>query len=216
MVTATVSPLPTKPFWLTPDDPRYPARLRARPGIDTLPLGLLGDPALLDIPLTALLCSQRCPGELILQAYDLARGWRDAGRAVVGGFHTSVERDALHFLLKGTQPVVICLARTLEGARLPKAWHIPLEEGCLLVVSACAASQRRTVASLAVERNRLVGALAERIVVVHASAGGRLEAACREFIAWGKPVFVLRHPANVHLVEMGATWEEDEITTGAG
>ena len=127
---------------------------------------------------------------------------------MVGGFHTPVERDALHFLLKGTQPLVICLARTLEGARLPKAWHVALEEGRLLVVSACAAGQKRTIAATSTASTLLAGALAERIVVIHASAGGRLEAACREFIDWGKPVFVLRHPANEHLVEMGATWEE--------
>lgn len=210
MVTATASPLPTRPFWLTPDDPRYPTRLRAYLGADALSaLQVWGEVQVLErAPLTALLCSQRCPGELILQAYDLARCWRDADRAVVGSFHTPVERDALHFLLKGTQPVVICLARTLESARLPKAWHIPLEEGRLLVVSACADGQKRTTAATSTASTLLAGALAERIVVIHASAGGRLEAACREFIDWGKPVFVLHHPANAHLVEMGATWAE--------
>ena len=36
--------------------------------------------------------------------------------------------------------------------------------------------------------------------------GGRLKAACRNFITWGKPMLVLHHPANAHLVEMGVNW----------
>lgn len=39
-----------------------------------------GELRLLAEPLTALFCSQRCPGDLILQAYDLAKALRQAGR----------------------------------------------------------------------------------------------------------------------------------------
>ena len=35
--------------------------------------------SLLDEPLTALFCSNRCPGDLILKTYDLARAMRGAG-----------------------------------------------------------------------------------------------------------------------------------------
>ena len=37
-----------------------------------------GNLSLLDEPLTALFCSNRCPGDLILKTYDLARAMRDA------------------------------------------------------------------------------------------------------------------------------------------
>jgi hypothetical protein len=33
-----------------------------------------------------------CPGEIILGAYDLAVALRDAGIAVAGGFHASMEQ----------------------------------------------------------------------------------------------------------------------------
>lgn len=39
----------------------------------------VGNLRLLDEPLTAPFCSQRCPGDLILKTYDLARAMRDAG-----------------------------------------------------------------------------------------------------------------------------------------
>jgi predicted Rossmann fold nucleotide-binding protein DprA/Smf involved in DNA uptake len=54
-------------------DPRYPARLRQRLGTDAPPdLTALGNLDLLFRPMTALFCSARCPGNVILRAYDQA------------------------------------------------------------------------------------------------------------------------------------------------
>ncbi len=62
-------------------------------------------------PLLALFCSRRCPGPLVVRAYDLAVALRDGGVPTVGGFHTSLEQEMLAFLPRGTQPVVACPAR---------------------------------------------------------------------------------------------------------
>jgi hypothetical protein len=44
--------------------------------------------------------------------------------------------------------------------------------------------------------------------VIHAEPGGRLEAACGEFLAWGKDVRVVDSEANAGLLRMGArVWE---------
>ena len=43
---------------------------------------ILGNPDILANQLLALFCSVRCPGDLILQTYDLARSLRDKGRTV--------------------------------------------------------------------------------------------------------------------------------------
>ena len=51
----------------------------------------IGDTTILSHPLTALLCSVRCPGSLILAAYDLARDLRAGGVPTVGGFHAPIE-----------------------------------------------------------------------------------------------------------------------------
>ena len=60
-----------------------------------------GNLSLLDEPLTALFCSNRCPGDLILKTYDLTRAMRDAGIPVIGGFQTSMELECLRLLLRG-------------------------------------------------------------------------------------------------------------------
>ena len=90
---------------------------------------------LLDESLTALFCSNRCPGDLILKTYDLARAMRSAGVPVVGGFQTSMEKECLRLLLRGSQPVVICPARGIDNMRIPRDWRIALDGGRLLVLS---------------------------------------------------------------------------------
>jgi len=168
-------------------------------------LYVLGDVSLLRCELLAFFCSVRCPGALVLQAYDMARALREAGAAVVGGFHTPMERDCLDILLRGGQPVVVCPARGLERMRLSGAQRAAVREGRLLLVSPFGASVRRPTAETAAQRNRLVLALAGGVFVAHAAAGSKTEAMCRDALAWGKPVFTLDSPDNAHLRALGAT-----------
>lgn len=163
-----------------------------------------GERRLLNADLTALFCSRRCPGDLILKSYDVARSLRASGVPVVGGFHTAMEKECLRLLLRGTQPVVVCPARGLGGMRVPRDWWEPLAEGRLLVVSPFSAKVRRPTAALAARRNRLVGELAERVFIAHAAAGGKTETLARELAAEGKPLVTLDSPANANLLEMGA------------
>jgi hypothetical protein len=41
----------------------------------------------------AFFCSIKCPGDLILKTYDLARDLQNAGVAVAGGFHSPMEKQ---------------------------------------------------------------------------------------------------------------------------
>jgi hypothetical protein len=83
-------------------DSRYPARLHDRFGAGAPPkLTAFGNLDLLALPKTALFCSARCPGRVILPTYDQAAKWRDTGRCVIGGFHSPVEKECLHILLRG-------------------------------------------------------------------------------------------------------------------
>jgi len=47
---------------------------------------------------------------------------RDDGVTVISGFHTPVEKECLRILLRGSQPVIICPARSIEGMRIPPTW----------------------------------------------------------------------------------------------
>ena len=47
----------------------------------------------------------KCPGNIILKTYDLARALREAGITVSSGFHSPIEKDVFDLLLRGSQPI---------------------------------------------------------------------------------------------------------------
>lgn len=76
-------------------DTGYPDGLKKYLGDDAPDrIAALGDTGILQKEMVAVFCSVRCPGDYILQAYDAVRELRDAGVAVVGGFHSPMSRNA--------------------------------------------------------------------------------------------------------------------------
>lgn len=161
-------------------------------------LDVIGEPSKIGF-----VSSVRCPGNLILRTYDLARELRDSGRTVIGGFHSPMEREFLYVLLKGRQPVVICLARSLNEFRVPPEWRQALVDRRLLIVSAFPYAVRVTVEH-AVQRNVLVASLSEEVFIGHAEQGSKTEALARRVVAWGKPLLTFPDPNNDVLVALGA------------
>ena len=173
-----------KPFALNAADARYPAYLGKRLGTDALPqLSALGNLDLLALPKTALFCSARCPGQAILAAYDQAARWRDAGRCIIGGFHSPVEQECLRILLRGRQPVIICPARSLEKMRLPGDWQKPLADGRLLILSCFSGNEHRITSTLAARRNEFVAALADEVWFAHVAPGGQMQRLAQKIAA---------------------------------
>jgi len=164
----------------------------------------LGNAEILQKDSLALFCSSKCPGNVILKTYDLAKALRDADVPVIGGFHTPMEKECLALLLRGTQPIVICPARGLERIRLSAGVKDGIEAGRVLLVSMFGPRHRRATAELADQRNRLVAALAGMAFVSHAAPGGKTEALCREILGMGKPLFTVDAPENANLLAQGA------------
>src|SRR5687768_6450477 len=71
----------------------------------------LGNTDILSLHKTAFLCSRKIPASVVLQCYDWAIEQRNRGNCVISGFHSQIEKDVLHYLLKGNQPIIIALAR---------------------------------------------------------------------------------------------------------
>jgi predicted Rossmann fold nucleotide-binding protein DprA/Smf involved in DNA uptake len=167
-------------------DDFYPEQLSERLGADAPPqLKALGNLDLLACPKTALFCSARCPGHVILPAYDQAAKWRDEGRCVISGFHSPVERECLGVLLRGKQPIIICPARSLP-ARLPTEWAKPLADSRLLVLSRFPSGHDRQTARLAALRNELVAALADELWFAHITPGGQMERLTKQMTLSGR------------------------------
>ena len=185
-------------------DPKYPAPLFKHLGHHApAQIFVLGNLAILQTKPLALFCSRKCPGDLILQTYDLAQHWRDQGVTVIGGFHSPMERECLRILLRSPHPVIICPARGLPR-RIEPEFKRPLAEGRLLLLSAFPDSVKRATQETAHQRNRVVAALAERIFIAYAEPDSKTEFFCREIVAWGKPLFTHSSPATANLVALGA------------
>jgi len=144
------------------------------------------------------------PAALLEETDGLVRALADAGALFVGGFHSPLERRCLDQMVVEQSPTVVCLGRALTDLKIPIAWLQSLREGKLVLASACGPLQRRATRESVRVRNDCVGALADSLVVPHASVGGKTEALCREVLKAGKTVWTLNHAGNRNLVALGA------------
>jgi hypothetical protein len=134
----------------------------------------LGNEELLNMPKTAFLCSRRVPASVVLKCYDWAIAQREAGRCVISGFHSQMEKDVLHYLLKGTQPIILALARGLKQ-RLEPELQQPLELGRLLIITPFDSSVKWVTKENAAIRNRMMIEMADEVVVGYSSPDGQLD-----------------------------------------
>ncbi len=160
-------------------------------------LPAVGDRNLLTRPSVGLLASVRVPPDLILPALDELATLGRAGVTIIGGFQTPLEKAILRGLVRRGDPAVVCLPTTLVGRRFPPAWGTAIEAGRLLVVSAV--EQSRPTSSAAVVRNQLITRLADTLVVVHATTGGRVYRTVADAAERGGRVYCFRHPRNADL-----------------
>ncbi len=123
---------------------------------------------------TAFLCSRSIPASSVLKCYDWAIEQREKGNCVISGFHSQLEKDVLHYLLKGKQPIIIALARGLKEKIEPELIK-PLEQGRILIISPFDKTVKRVTEQTAEIRNKMMIELADNITVGYASEGGKLE-----------------------------------------
>jgi hypothetical protein len=148
-----------------------------------------GNNQLFDLHKTAFLCSRDIPASIVLKCYDWAIAQREAGNCVISGFHSVLEKDVLTYLLKGTQPVIVALARGMK-ARIEPEFKKPLEQGRLLIVTPFEQKHKRVTTRLALIRNAFMVELADEIVIGYAKLGGNIDRLIQQ-LGQSKPVHYL-------------------------
>jgi predicted Rossmann fold nucleotide-binding protein DprA/Smf involved in DNA uptake len=197
---------PTSPLLQTiaPDRPAYPTRLKTCSAFKTPPtLHTIGNPNLLSKPTIALFCSSQCPGDLILKTHDLAQALRDTNIPVISGFHSPIEQDCLTILLRGTQPIIHCPARSLHKIRLSPAQKQAIEENRLLLLSPFTTSYTRATSQLAEKRNQMIGAIAPLTFIAYAAPNSHTLAFAQYLIQTKRTVKTFNDPINSTLHEQG-------------
>ena len=122
----------------------------------------LGNQELLKLQKTVFLASSNISSETVLRVYDWATDMRSRRECVVSGFNSKLEQD-VHFLLKGSQPIILVLARRMYKV-IPKELQKALTQNRLLIVSVSnAARQSKNTAMM---RNKWLCEMADKILFI--------------------------------------------------
>jgi len=96
-----------------------------------------------------------------LQVYDWATEMRSRGDCIISGFNSKLEQDVLHFLLKGSQPIILVIARKMYKT-IPTHLQTAIKQNRLLIISI--SNSTRQSKATALERNKYICHLAEKIL----------------------------------------------------
>ena len=97
---------------------------------------------------------------------------------MVSGFSSMLEQDVLHFLLKGSQPIIFVLARRMYRD-IPNELKGPLAQNRLLIISVSNAIRQSKVTAMA--RKRYVCEIADCILFVGVTEQSSLYAYKNEY-----------------------------------
>lgn len=139
----------------------------------------LGNKEILKHHKTAFLCSRKCPANIILKSYDWAVEQREKGRCIISGFHSQIEKDVFHYLLKGGQPIIMALARGIKKTFEPEI-QTALEQNRLLIVTPFDVTVKRITMETSIKRNELMVEIADEIFVAYSSKGGNIDKLLRK------------------------------------
>ena len=133
-----------------------------------------GNIKILELSKTAFLCSRKVPASVVLKCYDWAIEQREKGHCIISGFHSQIEKDVLHYLLKGQQPIILVLARGIKE-KLEPEFQKEMEQKRLLIITPFDKEVKRVTEKTAQTRNQLMIVLADKITVGYVSKDGQLE-----------------------------------------
>ena len=134
---------------------------------------MLGEKSIWQLRKTAFLCSDKFSAGSVLKSYDWASEMKSAGRCVISGFQSKLERDVFDILLGGDSPLIWVLARGIYD-RAPVKYREHINAGRLLIASPFADVIKKPNRALAFERNQFIVDSADEIVFAHIHAGGML------------------------------------------
>lgn len=123
----------------------------------------LGNLDLLNLPKTSFLASNTIPTDMVLRCYDWAQQASRGNECIISGFSSHLEQQVLHFLIKGTCPIILVLARKMYK-RMPEELQPLLDNGRLLIISTTKATRQSRTTAYA--RNQYICELVDKIIMV--------------------------------------------------
>lgn len=127
-------------------------------------LNFLGNKGLLKTYKVGFLCSRKVPANIILKTYDWAVEQRDKGVCIVSGFHSKIEKDVFDILIKGTQPIILVLARGMMKRFDIKIKEL-LEKNRILILSPFDEKVARPTYRTAQIRNETIAKISDKFYI---------------------------------------------------
>jgi predicted Rossmann fold nucleotide-binding protein DprA/Smf involved in DNA uptake len=134
----------------------------------------LGNKDILNFEKTAFLCSRKVPAKIVLKSYDWAKQQREKSICIVCGNHSQIEKDVFEILLKGKQPLILVLARTMKKRLEPKIKEA-VKSNRLLIISPFNKETKRITRETAEIRNKYIMELSDKITVAYKTPNGQLD-----------------------------------------
>lgn len=123
----------------------------------------LGNRDLLNLPKTAFLASSTIPTDMVLRCYDWATQMAKEEQCIISGFSSHLEKEVLHFLMKGRCPIILVLAREMYK-QIPSELQPLLDAHRLLIISVSKAVRQSKATAHA--RNKYICEIADKILFV--------------------------------------------------
>ena len=138
----------------------------------------LGNKELLELPKTAFLASNTIPTDMVLKCYDWAIQMAKEEQCVVSGFSSHLEKEVLHFLMKGRCPIILVLAREMYK-QIPSEFQPLLDANRLLIISVSKAVRQSKATAYA--RNKYICEIADSILFVGVTESSSLYPLAKEY-----------------------------------
>ena len=120
----------------------------------------IGNKELLERSKAAFLAPSKICTMSVLKCYDWAQTMSRENRCVISGFSSRLEKEVLHFLLKGNSPIVMVLGRKMY-TKFPEELILPLKQGQLLIISVT--NEVRQSKQSAYKRNQYIADVADEV-----------------------------------------------------
>jgi len=127
-------------------------------------MNYLGNKEILNNHKIGFLCSRKVPANIILKTYDWAIEQREKGVCVVSGFHSKIEKDVFDILAKGTQPIILVLARGMLK-RFDKKILQMIDKNRLLIISPFNIEFKQSTIKTAIKRNEFIAEISDKIFI---------------------------------------------------
>ena len=134
-------------------------------------MDFLGNRDLLNLPKTAFLASSTIPTDMVLRCYDWATQMAKEEQCIISGFSSHLEKEVLHFLMKGRCPIILVLAREMYR-QIPSELQPLLDAHRLLIISVSKAVRQSKATAHA--RNKYICEIADKILFVGVNAESSL------------------------------------------